>query len=113
MALTDATVLILGGTGVGRELVARIIHNLSDRRNSPFIAVNLAAISQELIASELFGHDKGAFNGAHERQRGLFELTDGRTISFDEIGALPPSIQVKLLRVLGKVLLQGLEELNL
>lgn len=100
VALTDATVLILGETGVGKELVARTIHNLSDRRNGPFIAVNLAAIPQELIASELFGHEKGAFTGAYERQRGLLELADGGTIFFDEIGDLPLSIQVKLLRVL-------------
>lgn len=100
VALTDATVLILGETGVGKELVARTIHNLSDRKNGPFIAVNLAAIPQELIASELFGHEKGAFTGAYERQRGLLELADGGTIFFDEIGDLPLSIQVKLLRVL-------------
>jgi len=100
VAPTDATVLILGETGVGKELVARTIHAKSTRRNGPFIAVNLAAIPQELIASELFGHERGAFTGAYERQKGLLELADGGTVFFDEIGDLPLAIQVKLLRVL-------------
>jgi len=100
VAPTDATVLILGETGVGKELVARTIHNLSGRKAGPFIGVNLAAIPQDLIASELFGHERGAFTGAYERQRGLLELADGGTVFFDEIGDLPLTIQVKLLRVL-------------
>ncbi len=100
VASTDTTVLILGETGVGKELVAKAIHNLSDRKEGPFIPVNLAALPQELVASELFGHEKGSFTGAHERQKGRFELADGGTIFLDEIGDLPLNVQVKLLRVL-------------
>ena len=100
VAPTDSSVLILGETGVGKELAAKTIHNLSARRNGPFIAVNLATLPQDLVASELFGHEKGAFTGANERQKGRFELADGGTIFLDEIGDLPPGVQVKLLRVL-------------
>ncbi|RJR47346.1 MAG: GAF domain-containing protein [Desulfobacteraceae bacterium] len=100
VAPTDTSVLILGETGVGKELVAKAIHNLSNRSGGPFIPVNLAAIPPELVASELFGHEKGAFTGAHERRKGRFELADGGTIFLDEIGDLPHSVQVKLLRVL-------------
>lgn len=100
VAPTDSSILILGETGVGKELVAKSIHNLSGRSSGPFIAVNLAALPQELIASELFGHEKGAFTGATESQKGRFELADGGTIFLDEIGDLPTSVQVKLLRVL-------------
>ncbi len=100
VAPTDSSVLVLGETGVGKELVAKAIHNLSARANGPFIPVNLAALPQELIVSELFGHEKGAFTGANESQRGRFELADGGTIFLDEIGDLPTSVQVKLLRVL-------------
>ena len=100
VALADSSVLILGETGVGKELVAKTIHNASKRKNGPFIPVNLAALSQELTASELFGHEKGAFTGAHERHKGRFELADGGTIFLDEIGDLSLSVQVKLLRVL-------------
>jgi transcriptional regulator with GAF, ATPase, and Fis domain len=100
VAPTSSSVLILGETGVGKELVAKAIHNFSDRANGPFIAVNLSALPHELIASELFGHEKGAFTGASESQRGRFELADGGTIFLDEIGDLPTSVQVKLLRVL-------------
>ena len=90
----------MGETGVGKELIAKAIHNLSKRKDGPFIPVNLAALPQELVASELFGHEKGAFTGAHDRQKGRFELAHGGTIFLDEIGDLPPSVQAKLLRVL-------------
>lgn len=100
VAPTDSLALILGETGVGKELVAKAIHSLSARKDGAFIPVNLSALPQELIASELFGHEKGAFTGAHEKHRGRFELADGGTIFLDEIGDLPTSIQVKLLRVL-------------
>ena len=100
VASTDSSVLILGETGVGKELVAKAIHHLSERRDGPFIPVNLASLPHELVASELFGHEKGAFTGAHERQKGRFELADGGTIFLDEIGDLPAAVQVKLLRVL-------------
>ena len=99
-APTDSSVLITGETGVGKELVAKAIHNLSNRKDGPFIPVNLASIPSELVASELFGHEKGAFTGAHERQKGRFELADGGTIFLDEVGDLPQAVQVKLLRVL-------------
>ena len=100
VAATNSIVLITGETGVGKELVAKVIHSLSDRKNGSFIPVNLAALPQELVASELFGHEKGAFTGAHDRQKGRFELAHGGTIFLDEIGDLPHAIQVKLLRVL-------------
>jgi transcriptional regulator with GAF, ATPase, and Fis domain len=100
VAPTDSSVLVLGETGVGKELIAKAIHNLSKRKDGPFIPVNLAALPQELVASELFGHEKGAFTGAHEKHKGRFELAHGGTIFLDEIGDLPPGVQVKLLRVL-------------
>lgn len=100
VAPTDSTVLILGETGVGKELVAKAIHNLSERKGRPFIPVNLSALTQDLVASELFGHEKGAFTGANERHIGRFELANGGTIFLDEIGDLPLGAQVKLLRVL-------------
>jgi transcriptional regulator with GAF, ATPase, and Fis domain len=100
VAPSDSSVLIVGETGVGKELVAKAIHSLSDRRDGPFIPVNLAALPQELVASELFGHEKGAFTGANERYKGRFELADGGTIFLDEVSDLPTNIQVKLLRVL-------------
>ena len=100
VAPTDSSVLVLGETGVGKELIAKAIHNLSKRKDGPFIPVNLAALPQELVASELFGHEKGAFTGAHEKHKGRFELAHGGTIFLDEIGDLPLSVQVKLLRVL-------------
>lgn len=100
VAPADSSVLILGETGVGKELVAKAIHSMSGRKDGAFIPVNLAALPHELIASELFGHEKGAFTGANESHRGRFELADGGTIFLDEIGDLPTSIQVKLLRVL-------------
>lgn len=100
VAPTDSSVLIVGETGVGKELVAKAIHNLSSRKSGPFIPVNLAVLPDELAASELFGHEKGAFTGANERYKGRFELAHGGTLFLDEIGDLPQSVQVKLLRVL-------------
>ena len=100
VAPTDSTVLILGETGTGKELIARAIHNRSKRFARAFIRVNCAAISPSLIASELFGHEKGSFTGALQRHLGRFESADGGTIFLDEVGDLPPETQVALLRVL-------------
>jgi formate hydrogenlyase transcriptional activator len=100
VAATDSTVLILGETGTGKELVARAIHERSNRSKGAFIRVNCGAIPPTLIASELFGHEKGAFTGALQRRLGRFESADGGTIFLDEVGELPPATQVALLRVL-------------
>jgi transcriptional regulator with GAF, ATPase, and Fis domain len=100
VASTDSTVLILGETGTGKELVARAIHNRSNRADRAFIRVNCAAIPPSLIACELFGHEKGAFTGAVQRRVGRFELANGGTIFLDEIGELPAETQIALLRVL-------------
>ena len=100
VAPTDSTVLIQGETGTGKELIARAIHNRSKRANRAFIRVNCAAIPPTLIASELFGHEKGSFTGALQRRLGRFESADGGTIFLDEIGELPPETQIALLRVL-------------
>lgn len=100
VASTDATVLILGESGTGKELMARAIHNISLRSRKPLVKVNCATLPANLIESELFGHEKGAFTGALERKIGRFELADGGSIFLDEIGELPVELQSKLLRVL-------------
>src|SRR3989442_1315648 len=97
---STAPVLVYGESGTGKELVARTIHELSNRRNKPFVAINCAAIPETLIESELFGHERGAFTGATERRLGCFELTDGGTLFLDEIAEMDNSTQAKLLRVL-------------
>ncbi|WP_447977641.1 sigma-54-dependent transcriptional regulator [Candidatus Nitrospira bockiana] len=99
-AKVDTTVLIEGETGTGKELVARAIHMLSRRKAGPFIAVNCAALTESLLASQLFGHKKGAFTGAHDHQQGFFEAANGGTLFLDEIGDISPAVQKSLLRVL-------------
>src|SRR5438874_2059076 len=100
VAHTNATVLIEGETGTGKEQVARAIHNASLVRSGPMIAVNCAALPENLLESELFGHEKGAFTSAVGQRRGRFELADGGTIFLDEVGDVPAAMQAKLLRVL-------------
>lgn len=100
VAVSDISVLICGESGTGKEVVAHAIHQQSQRTNNPFVVVNCAAIPENLLESELFGHEKGAFTGAHAQKRGKFELADGGTLFLDEIGELVPALQVKLLRFL-------------
>jgi DNA-binding NtrC family response regulator len=100
VAETDLTVLIRGASGTGKELVAQALHQHSPRKSQPFVAVNCAAISRELVESELFGHEKGAFTGADARRAGRFEAADGGTVFLDEIGDMAPETQAKVLRVL-------------
>ncbi len=100
VAPSDATILVRGETGTGKELIATAVHNLSQRKNGPYIKLNCAAISETLLESELFGHEKGAFTDARETRKGRFELADGGTLFLDEIGDITPALQVKLLRIL-------------
>ena len=100
VAPTDISVLVTGESGVGKEAIPKIIHSLSHRKHAKYIAVNCGAIPEGTIDSELFGHEKGAFTGATQTRRGYFEVADGGTIFLDEVGELPLTTQVRLLRVL-------------
>jgi two-component system, NtrC family, response regulator AtoC len=99
-AASNATVLLLGESGTGKELFARAIHNWSERKNEPFVAINCVGLSRDLLESELFGHEKGAFTGAHQLKKGKLELAQGGTVFFDEIGDVTAELQTKLLRFL-------------
>jgi len=99
VAPTKATILLVGESGTGKELVAQAIHQESPRRDNPFVRVSCAALSETLLESELFGHERGSFTGAIARREGRFELADGGTLFLDEIGEIPPSVQVKLVEL--------------
>src|SRR5690606_20794633 len=100
VAESQGTVLVCGESGSGKEVIARAIHELSPRHQAPYLAVNCAALSESLLESELFGHEKGAFTGAEKLRKGRFELADGGTLLLDEVSEIGPHIQAKLLRVL-------------
>nr|BFE92288.1 hypothetical protein GCM10020185_28240 [Pseudomonas brassicacearum subsp. brassicacearum] len=100
LAATRADVLILGETGAGKEVVARALHDLSGRRNGPFVAINAGALAESVVESELFGHEPGAFTGAQKRRIGKFEFANGGTLFLDEIESMSLDVQVKLLRLL-------------
>ena len=100
VAKTGTTILLQGESGTGKEVAARLIHELSPRANAPFVAINCAVLTEQLLESELFGHERGAFTGAHAQRRGRIELADGGTFFLDEVGELKPTLQAKLLRVL-------------
>jgi len=99
-AENDFNVLITGETGTGKELAARLIHEMSDRKNEPFISINISAIEKEMFLSEIFGHERGAFTGAYDSKKGLFEMAGNGTIFLDEIGDLEKNVQIKLLRII-------------
>src|SRR5262249_10165673 len=99
-AASKSTILLLGESGTGKEVVARAVHQWSGRRNKPFIAINCVGLSKELLESELFGHEKGAFTGAHQLKKGKMERADGGTIFLDEVGDIGQEVQTKLLRFL-------------
>src|SRR5690606_38920020 len=100
VARSHSTVLLRGESGTGKELFARALHDLSPRKDRPFVTVNCAALPEGVLESELFGHEKGAFTGAAAQRKGRFELADGGTLFLDEIGEISPAFQAKLLRVL-------------